>query len=52
MIPNFNASKSLQSFSQKIKESSLFIEKLWGSPKALLLSLALKATGKNLLVLS
>ncbi len=53
MIPDFLSSKSLAFFAEKIKEEpSLFVEKLWGSAKALLASIALRKTGKNILIIS
>jgi len=46
-------SSSLELFKQTIREKpSLLIEGLWDAPKACLLNLAQKATGKNILVIT
>ncbi len=46
-------SPALEAFQQALsKEPSLLVEDLWDAPKACLLHLAQKATGKNLLVIS
>ncbi len=50
---NLEKSPQLALFSQLIqKESSLLLEGLWDAPKAALLSLTLRATGKNILVVT
>lgn len=52
MIPILS-SKSLQFFVEKIKsEKALVLERLWNAPKALLASLALQTTKKNILVIT
>lgn len=46
-------SPSLEQFEQIVKkESSLLIEELWDSPKALLLKLLVESTGKNCVVIA
>lgn len=53
MLNDLLKSASLQAFYEEIQtSSSLLIEHLWDTPKALLTLLAQKATGKNILILS
>ena len=53
MLNKILESASLQAFYQEVQtSSSLLIEHLWDTPKALLCLLAQKATGKNIFILS
>ncbi len=53
MLNKILESASLQAFYQEVQtSSSLLIEHLWDTPKALLTLLAQKATGKNILIIS
>ncbi|MBS0628558.1 MAG: transcription-repair coupling factor, partial [Verrucomicrobia bacterium] len=53
MLNQLAKSASLQAFTKEVQTSpSLLIEHLWDTPKALLVLLAQKATGKNVLIVS
>jgi len=52
MLDEVLQSPSLEAFAAKIRTSSVLIEHLWDTPKALLSVLAQKATNKNVLIVS
>ena len=53
MLNQISESASLKAFIKEVRTApSLLIEHLWDVPKALLILLAQKATGKNVLIIS